>query len=287
MTLTPFIIVLISTLGYASFRLTPLGKLKLKRYAPSKLVFTLGLEGTLILIKGCFVYLCVAQVLAYFDNDAFFRQTDLLKTSIPYYQISNAVLVLLASTIVGLLIRILYGYALTWAKRDKPAQLIRKLVDDEFELFLLNALELDNVDPQNRDGNGTLARIVLDSRKVYVANIVRCDLTMGINSNIVIVPMHSGYQDEKTLEVKLTEHYEGHFNRLSKKEDNPQSTEQLFKQFEIVLPIHTIVTASLFNIETYIDFLKVKVEKLERSGKHSTSLIYPSNISFDDDAPPP
>lgn len=43
MTLTPFIIVLISTLGYASFRLTPLGQLKLKRYAPSKLVFTLGL----------------------------------------------------------------------------------------------------------------------------------------------------------------------------------------------------------------------------------------------------
>lgn len=126
-------------------------------------------------------------------------------------------------------------------------------------MFLLNALELDNVDPQNSDGNGTLARIVLDNRKVYVGNIVRCDLTMGINSNIVIVPMHSGYQDEKTLEVKFTEHYEGHFNRLSRK-DNSQSTEHLFKQFEIVLTIHTIVTASLFNIETYIDFLKMKIE---------------------------
>lgn len=51
MTLTPFIIVLISTLGYASFRLTPLGQLKLKRYAHRNLFLHLVFKEHLFLLK--------------------------------------------------------------------------------------------------------------------------------------------------------------------------------------------------------------------------------------------
>jgi hypothetical protein len=279
MTLTPLIVFLVSSLGYFSFKLTPLGNLKLKRYSPAKLVFKLGVEGAFILILGGLIYLFVAFVLARLDKSYFLHEVDLLANIIPFYSISNAVSVFFTATVLGLLLRIAHGQITTNDQRDKPAKLIRRLVDDEFELFLLDALELENVDPQKDNGAKTLTRIVLDNRKVYVGNIVRCDLTMGINSNIVIVPMHSGFQDEKTLEIRFTEHYEGHFNKLLKN-NSLDSTENLFKQFEIVIPIQTIVTASLFSIETYIDFLEMKILKLKQDKTQSASTATQTTVHF-------
>ncbi|PTB89254.1 hypothetical protein C9927_02230 [Pseudidiomarina aestuarii] len=102
---------------------------------------------------------------------------------------------------------------------------------------------------------------------------------MGVCSNVSIIPMHSGYQDEQTLELKLKEHYERHYTEVLKQ--NPDIS-QLFNQFEIVIPVERIVSASLFEIDAFIHFLEMKISQLE-SKTRVHSQTYPAvseNISY-------
>lgn len=133
-------------------------------------------------------------------------------------------LIALTSAVLGR-----YLTATGWRRaRATDATLASELVDSDLELSFLNALESEDYSPVANVSKTSrlLFRVVLKNRKVYIGNLTRCDLTRGNSKSIVIQPI---FKIKETL-----------------------------SHFSVTIPISEIVTTSMFNLQSYIDFLEEK-----------------------------
>ncbi|AAV81372.1 hypothetical protein [Idiomarina loihiensis] len=274
MVVTPLIVLLVSVLGYANLNSTELGKLKLNRLVPSRLAITLFISGTVILFGAVFatfllllLWGLITLVVSGSLSSAWVAMQTLTGSPGGVEPDKSSVLLLFT---IGLVISFLSVTKFqskadaNW-KQNNSKFLIHKLVDDELELFLLRALEMDDFIPHNGDESPDkrmLVRVVLSNRKVYIGNLIRCDITRGVCSNIVLVPMHSGYQDESTLELQLTEHYEKHYSAELSSDATELQIKDFLNQYSLTIPVHHLVTASLFDLTAYQKFLTEKLNSM-------------------------
>jgi len=88
--------------------------------------------------------------------------------------------------------------------------------------------------------------ITLESRKVYVGmihNLGEPTESEGMDQEISIVPIMSGYRDEETLNVEFITYYE----------DTAQSLELVIRQDQIL-------SATFFDFDAYDDFIMAEVK---------------------------
>lgn len=96
-----------------------------------------------------------------------------------------------------------------------------------------------------------LVLITLKSRKVYVGKVEQPRLLHGDLENIVIIPMLSGYRDKDTLKFIVLHSYSDYYveHDITEKSDGLN-----LSHFRTVIPAREIESASMFDLETYINF---------------------------------
>lgn len=274
MVLVPFLLIIVSSIGYLNFSSSAYGRLRLKRLAAGVLTINIIAYGTFHLMAGIVLTVMISMIALQFERPeapSWLFSFEGVGTS---YQPPIAIIIILflalASAVFGR-----YLTAKGWRRaRATDAKLATELVDSDLELSLLNALEAEDHSPVAIASKTPrlLFRVVLKSRKVYIGNLTRCDLTRGNNKSIVIQPIYSGFQHEQTLELEITEFYDIHYRKLIPKQlltdqhgPNQPITEKQSKQvqetlshFSVTIPIVEIVTTSMFNLQSYIDFLEEK-----------------------------
>ena len=95
----------------------------------------------------------------------------------------------------------------------------------------------------------SFVELSLRSGKCYVGYVIESQLPRHSESDIVLVPIASGYRNLETRELEITTHYSSIIEQFQnkKKED-----------FRIVIPMSEIVSARLFDEEVYSYFQEVK-----------------------------
>lgn len=68
----------------------------------------------------------------------------------------------------------------------------------------------------------------------------------------MLLPTLSGYRDRQTSDLVITQDYAEVYSRLS--ETDPAKLLRLANEFQLVVPISEITTASLFDAEVYTLF---------------------------------
>lgn len=274
MVLVPFLLIIVSSIGYLNFSSSAYGRLRLKRLAAGVLTINIIAYGTFHLMVGIVLTVMISMIALQFELPVapswLFSFAGVGTPYQPPIAIIVILLIALTSAVLGR-----YLTATGWRRaRATDATLASELVDSDLELSFLNALESEDYSPVANVSKTSrlLFRVVLKNRKVYIGNLTRCDLTRGNSKSIVIQPIFSGFQHEQTLELEITEFYDIHYRKLISKQLHPNQhgpissvTEQQLKQiketlshFSVTIPISEIVTTSMFNLQSYIDFLEEK-----------------------------
>lgn len=125
----------------------------------------------------------------------------------------------------------------------------RAIRKDELESFLLEAADRE-----------TSIAITLDDRKVYVGFIVKgFDPAIG-RKCILLLPLMSGYRDEKTHKVNFTTFYTdlyGEYGPEDQTKPLPAPLNHLTAEdFITLLPADRIVSYRLFDAPAYLEFQK-------------------------------
>ncbi|MBJ7265644.1 hypothetical protein IG389_07840 [Idiomarina abyssalis] len=292
MALTSMLILWVTALGYTHFHSSKFGQLKFRKLSASSLTANVVAFGALHIVIGLFLTWLVSSIFGFAINVLGFAP-DLL--SLPEWLLNlNA---LGSPLTISPLIVLATGFSFFSAFKHKwfsprlrrlenmtPAERAKELVDNELDRLLLEALDGEDYDIQN-ESNFLPLRVVLDTRKVYIGNVVKSDVIHQTTKNVVIVPLFSGYQDEQTLELVLTDMYRDHYNKLFKYEierllKNGLETlkqndlvEHLSKKmkteltkYAVTLPASSIKSASFFSVSDYEEFLKARKQKLEKYG---------------------
>lgn len=267
MVLAPFLFIIVSSIGYLNFRSSAYGRLRLKRLGAGVLTINIVAYGTLHLFAGFLLTLVLSMFALQFELYVVPPWLFSFAAVGTDYQLPPAAICIFIVAVISAR----WGQYLTKTgrRRAKAAdhELARELVDSDMELSFLQALEAEDYAPlgSSKVNHPLLFRAVLRNRKVYIGNLTKCDLTRGNSKSIVIQPIFSGYQNEQTLELEITELYDTHYKKLVNQELKPgeklSRLEELLTQFTITIPVAEIVTTSMFSIGSYIDFLKDKADE--------------------------
>ena len=91
--------------------------------------------------------------------------------------------------------------------------------------------------------------ISLRNRKVYIGWAVASGVGSSADADVAVVPMYSGYRDEKTLDLWLTIDYEAVLSRHLMDDSSLMP-----EDFRVVVPMSEIISARLFDEQVYDDF---------------------------------
>ena len=92
--------------------------------------------------------------------------------------------------------------------------------------------------------------ISLRSGKSYIGFALRSGMTRRGESDVALIPMASGYRDESSRELKITNNYEDVILEYSE----PDNSGVLIEDFRVVFPMSEIVSARIFLPEAYRRF---------------------------------
>ncbi len=91
--------------------------------------------------------------------------------------------------------------------------------------------------------------ISLRNRKVYVGVILKCATERTLESAVEMLPTHSGYRDEETLELHLRTNYRFVTDEYLSEDWTPED-------FRVVIPLSDIVSARPFVYGVFKDFVR-------------------------------
>ncbi|WP_299805613.1 hypothetical protein [uncultured Shewanella sp.] len=98
--------------------------------------------------------------------------------------------------------------------------------------------------------------ITLNSRKTYVGIVKNTALEAGEVQYIKLLPILSGYRDEKTLNPQFTTNYFEHYsNNLNDQGDPNDNNGAKLEDFVVLLPVAEVNQIGQFNIDTYRQFI--------------------------------
>ncbi|WNO60874.1 hypothetical protein [Rheinheimera sp. MMS21-TC3] len=117
-----------------------------------------------------------------------------------------------------------------------------------------NALELILFESVS---NSLPLAFTMDSDKVYVGFVSEFDLLEGKIEFITILPLLSGYRDDKKMLKFMTNYYEHYIQNIGEKAEKPDSPEmvRLLNKFKIVVPFSEVVSVNGFDINAYKEFI--------------------------------
>ncbi|RUO32889.1 hypothetical protein [Aliidiomarina sanyensis] len=260
------VILLISFVGFISIKYSPDGGIKIKRTPTALLSMQIIVRGVGFSVLAAFftyIFAHLGNSLAKFSGG---RQHLGLQTSLNA-QAAGFDVNLTAGHLLFLLflLIILFLNSKAWQhlSSDHDDNNIERHTTNEMEKLFLGALRKENETPLGTS-SAALLRVNLDNRKVYIGNLIKSDLEQGELENIVIVPFYSGYLDESTLELTLTEFYREHYTSKFQKEDTPNQTQlELFlEQYAVTIPASKIISASMFQIDVFTAFLDNKTQRI-------------------------
>ncbi len=120
-----------------------------------------------------------------------------------------------------------------------------KTIAHELELLIINATI--SVSP---------IRIELGCGKVYIGIPETPNLEQGEVKYITLLPLLSGYMDEKKKIIFNNNYYRHYEDNFSDHNINATNSHSSMKDFSIVLPVEEVVVASRFSIDAFIQFRK-------------------------------
>ena len=278
MTYASVLIILITSLGFLQFKCNKFTKLKLKTLAPGVLTLNIIAFGTLHFLIGVCITFVLGAMAGILVEDFNLGPVQLKSWDTAFYylgldyQVPPAIAIILIAAFGSAR----YGY-LVHGKSKHLSKLpdieqVNELVDNDLDQFLVDALRLENSTVFN--GNVPNVRVVLQNRKVYIGNLISCDVKRGLTRSIVLQPNHSGFLTEDSLELVFTEHYESFFKeRLTDKQlinDKGETSaaqrkliEKFYNKFAVTIPVEEIMMLSLFDMDEYVRLLDHKYTELQ------------------------
>lgn len=104
---------------------------------------------------------------------------------------------------------------------------------------------------------GRMVSLTLKNRKVYVGLVARTPpILEGKSTDIRLLPVISGYREDKTLDWIATTTYDPIYSKII----DGEITDLVLSDFEVVIPTGEIVTANLFS--TDIDQGQFKIVRI-------------------------
>lgn len=122
--------------------------------------------------------------------------------------------------------------------KEKAARRAATESGDLIELLIAESIE-----------DQRLIELSLRSGKSYIGFALESGITRQGESDIALIPMASGYRNKDTHELEITTNYAD-----TVKESLEKSSELIYKDFRIVIPMPEIVSARVFHPEAYERF---------------------------------
>lgn len=229
--------------GYFYQNNHPYRRLELIRSTGYHIYFKAGLSGFIFLTLAVIFWILID----FFDLPSALIDSYNLKDSLSYIKNNNHWNEIKMVAVFALMF-ILSAISVITRKllNNKEKSLERvKIIAHELELLIINATT--SVSP---------IRIELDCGKVYVGIPETPNLERGEVKYITLLPLLSGYMDEKkkiTFNNNYYRHYEDNF---SDHNINATDSHSSMKDFSIVIPVEEVVVASRFSIDAFIQFRK-------------------------------
>lgn len=137
------------------------------------------------------------------------------------------------------ILSVLLGFVLPWVgnrffNEERAAQKVAQDSGDFVELLIVDAIESQQ-----------LVEVSLQSGKSYIGLALASGIGQDNDADIVIVPVASGYRDQKTRELEITTYYSPVIDEVLEKWDLS------YRDFRIVIPMSQIVSVRLFFPEAY------------------------------------
>lgn len=107
--------------------------------------------------------------------------------------------------------------------------------------------------------------LALDTRKVYVGLLGRIPNLEPDDEFVRILPFYSGYRDSESLILDLPTSYKEVYRRIA--DEGGQLHGMVADDFEVVIPVKAIKTASFFSEQIYDEVFAVESEDRTNSSR--------------------
>lgn len=229
--------------GYFYQNNHPYRRLELIRSTGYHIYFKAGLSGFIFLTLAVIFWILID----FFDLPSALIDSYNIKDSLSYIKNNNHwneikmvavfILMFLLSAISVITRKLLNS-------KEKSLERV-KTIAHELELLIINATT--SVSP---------IRIELGCGKVYVGIPETPNLERGEVKYITLLPLLSGYMDEKKKIIFNNNYYRHYADNFSDHNINATDSHSSMKDFSIVLPVEEVVVASRFSIDAFIQFRK-------------------------------
>lgn len=146
---------------------------------------------------------------------------------------------------------------IVWAVITLSLAFLAGFISKKLNLSSLNALKkkADENDLKklllNSLGTMNFIQVTMTSRKVYVGMIVQINQEDMIHQGefVKLMPAFSGYRDEKTLIIKLTNGYSEFYKKSFR--ENKEKLLDLRQRYFVIIPTSQIASVSLFEMKGF------------------------------------
>jgi len=241
-------VLLIFAIGYIYCRINPATRFKIIRMDGYSLYFYIGVHGVLIAIFTLVIFYLVDLAnlpTRLMDSYSLSYSLHLSEAkALDFNELKQLILCISAFCLALLMSFTSNVYSKIFrASRDKYMLKAAKSNDLELQLF-------------QSTQKYTPVLITMDCDKVYVGMVYNFDPTNGKVEYLTILPLLSGYRDDKK-KVKFTNNYYEHYKRyLGHKADDTSNNEllQMMMDFLIIIPTNEVTILSGFDVDAYKEF---------------------------------
>ncbi|TMO07820.1 hypothetical protein [Pseudoalteromonas sp. S558] len=232
-------------LGYFYQSYHPHRRLRLVRSSGYHIYFKAGLSGVVFLLLATFTWLLIdfydlPSIVV--DNVKYTSELTFIEQNITNLAEIKAFIIFIMAFIYCYLHILLCRL---FSDKESVYKSLTSIANDLEMLVVNSTIEV------------TPIRIELDCNKVYIGLPETPDFESGEIKYITLLPLLSGYVDEKKKIIfnnNYYSHYEEYFNSSSEKETEHSN----INDFSIVIPVSGIVIASRFSIDAFIAFREAK-----------------------------
>ena len=104
--------------------------------------------------------------------------------------------------------------------------------------------------------------VTLRNRKIYIGLGLESGIGTNSESDVALIPIYSGYRDEKTLNLNIEIDYLSviwEFLEYDKDQSSDDDADRwISEEFRVVIPVTEVVSARLFDEELYDDFVELE-----------------------------
>ena len=139
----------------------------------------------------------------------------------------------------------LFNWRLGWRyTKVQGARRVASNAGDHIELLIDRAIE-----------ERKAIEISLRSRKVYIGAATESGVGAISDTDVILIPVLSGYRKEDTLELVVTTNY---FDIIS--DHTGEGSGRTVQELRVVIPLSEVVSARLFDLEVYRAFQQQSAE---------------------------